>query len=57
MLEAGGKLHAELPGGGGYGNPRERDRRAVIADVLDGYVSKRAAKEIYGVDLDGSATV
>jgi N-methylhydantoinase B len=52
VLEAGGKLHAELPGGGGYGDPRERDRRAVVADVLDGYVSKRAAKEIYGVDLD-----
>lgn len=57
MIEAGGKLHAELPGGGGFGNPRERDRRAVIADVLDGYVSKRAAKEIYGVDLDGSTSV
>jgi N-methylhydantoinase B len=36
-------------GGGGYGNPMERDPEAVLADVRDDYVSREAAKEVYGV--------
>lgn len=38
-----------LPGGGGFGPPKERDPELIQADVLDGYVSKKAAKEEYGV--------
>ncbi|WP_340683824.1 hydantoinase B/oxoprolinase family protein [Amycolatopsis coloradensis] len=40
-----------LPGGGGYGDPRERDPEAVLADVVDGYVSVEAARELYGVEV------
>ncbi|MDA4128841.1 MAG: hydantoinase B/oxoprolinase family protein [Thaumarchaeota archaeon] len=36
-------------GGGGYGNPRERDPELVLSDVLDGYVSPGAARSIYAV--------
>ncbi|WP_439383305.1 hydantoinase B/oxoprolinase family protein [Amycolatopsis lexingtonensis] len=38
-----------LPGGGGYGPPRERPVAAVLADVVEGYVSVAAAHEVYGV--------
>jgi N-methylhydantoinase B len=36
-------------GGGGHGDPRDRDPAAVRRDVADGYVSARAAREVYGV--------
>ncbi len=38
-------------GGGGYGDPIERDERAVAADVASGTVSRQAAEQIYGVIL------
>jgi N-methylhydantoinase B len=38
-----------LPGGGGYGDPLERDPEAVLLDVLNGYVSIEAAARDYGV--------
>ncbi|MFB6352665.1 MAG: hydantoinase B/oxoprolinase family protein [Halobacteriales archaeon] len=52
----------QTPGGGGYGDPLERDPGAVLADVRDGKVSVEAAAEEYGVvvevgDADGAATV
>src|SRR5690606_19824391 len=37
------------PGGGGYGDPRERDVAAVAADVRAGLVSAEAALAHYGV--------
>lgn len=40
-----------LPGGGGYGDPFEREPEAVLADVVDGYVSVQAARELYGVEV------
>jgi N-methylhydantoinase B len=40
-----------LPGGGGYGPPHERPVAAVLADVVDGYVSAEAAREVYGVEV------
>jgi N-methylhydantoinase B len=40
-----------LPGAGGYGDPLERPAEAVLADVVDGYVSIEAAREEYGVDV------
>jgi N-methylhydantoinase B len=39
------------PGGGGYGDARERDRELVLADVADGYVSIEAARSTYGVEV------
>lgn len=49
---AGDALILELPGGGGFGPASERDPPAVRSDVADGYVSARAAREDYGVDVD-----
>jgi N-methylhydantoinase B len=40
-----------LPGGGGYGDPLEREPDLVARDVEDGLVSVERAHEIYGVVL------
>jgi N-methylhydantoinase B len=41
-----------VPGGGGFGDPRERPREAVREDVRNGLVSARAARAIYGATLE-----
>ena len=41
-------------GAGGSSDPLERDPRAVLDDVLDGFISLAAAAESYGVVLTGS---
>jgi N-methylhydantoinase B len=41
-----------LPGGGGYGPPRERERDRVRRDVALGFISLQAAREIYGLGDD-----
>jgi N-methylhydantoinase B/oxoprolinase/acetone carboxylase alpha subunit len=43
----------ESTGGGGWGNPLERNPQAVLDDVLDGYITAEAAREVYGVVIDG----
>jgi N-methylhydantoinase B/oxoprolinase/acetone carboxylase alpha subunit len=47
-IDAGDVYVHRTAGGGGWGDPRERDRRAIEDDVLDGKVSEAAAKELYG---------
>jgi len=44
-------------GGGGWGDPRERDPELVRADVLEEFVSREAAREKYGVVLRDDLTV
>jgi N-methylhydantoinase B len=39
-------------GGGGYGDPRDRDPELVLVDVLDGKLSAEDARREYGVALD-----
>ena len=41
-------------GGGGWGDPLDRDPQAVLDDVLDEYVSVAGAERDYGVVLTGS---
>ncbi len=45
-------LRGELPGGGGYGNPYERDVTAIAEDVRQGKMSVGRAREAYGVVVD-----
>ena len=40
------------PGGGGYGDPSEREPQDVLQDVLDGKVSVERARNVYGVAVD-----
>ncbi len=42
-------------GGGGWGNPLERDPAAVLDDVRNGYISLEAAEKIYGVAIRDGA--
>ncbi len=41
--------HQQAGGGGGYGDPKKRDRARVREEVRNGVVSDRAAREIYGL--------
>jgi N-methylhydantoinase B len=45
-------IRLELPGGGGFGDPRERDRQRVIDDVRDGLISTEEAERDYGVVVE-----
>jgi N-methylhydantoinase B len=45
----GGKIHLQVPGSGGYGDPKGRDPAKLREDLLDGYVTEEAARDIYGV--------
>lgn len=42
-------LSAASPGGGGFGDPLERDLDSVERDLNLGYISRRTAEEVYGV--------
>jgi N-methylhydantoinase B len=44
-------------GGGGFGDPLDRDPQQVLADVRAGLVSSGEAERVYGVVLTGDATV
>ena len=48
---AGEVVLAKAPGGGGWGDPLDRDPRKVWADVVDGLITRRRAREVYGVVL------
>jgi N-methylhydantoinase B len=48
-ISAGEVMRAKLGGGGGWGDPLERDPAAVLEDVLDEYVSLAGAHRDYGV--------
>ncbi|WP_242902322.1 hydantoinase B/oxoprolinase family protein [Actinomadura terrae] len=51
VLGRGDVIEIHTSGGGGYGDPRERSRAAVRADVRDGLVSEAAARDVYGLDI------
>ena len=53
-LEPGSKLHAIDNGGGGYGDPLEREPERVLDDVNERYVSRAKAEALYGVVIVGS---
>ncbi len=52
LLPADTVVTLEMPGGGGFGPPLERDPARVLADVRNGYVSAAAARDQYGVAID-----
>jgi N-methylhydantoinase B len=51
------ELSIESAGGGGWGDPIERDPEAVRRDVLDGFVSEEAARTLYHVVLSADLAV
>src|SRR5581483_8215233 len=49
LLRYGNVLSMICGGGGGYGPPEKRDPERVLADVIDGYISRPHAREYYKV--------
>ena len=47
--------HHRMAGGGGWGDPLERDPEAVLSDVRNEYLSAERAKTDYGVIVDTKA--
>ncbi len=52
LCENGDVIQFHSAGGGGFGDPLERDPEAVEQDVLNGYVSLEKALDDYGVVID-----
>lgn len=52
LQQKGEIVFAQSEGGGGWGDPLEREEMAVLDDVLDEYVSLEAAERDYGVVID-----
>jgi len=53
-IPAGTLVRVETTGGGGWGDPLEREPELVALDALQGKISARAAREEYGVVLAGA---
>lgn len=53
-LMPGDSVEFFVPGGGGYGDPLERDPSLVEQDIRNGFVSPEAAKNLHGVIMDKS---
>ncbi|MCM2252878.1 MAG: hydantoinase B/oxoprolinase family protein [Ramlibacter sp.] len=51
-IPRGAVFRQRAGGGGGYGDPHERDEELVLAEVLDGVLSVEAARRDYGVVID-----
>jgi N-methylhydantoinase B len=56
-LQQGDRLAFALGGGGGWGDPHERDPELVRQDVVRDYVSREAAAADYGVLLKDDLTI
>jgi N-methylhydantoinase B/oxoprolinase/acetone carboxylase alpha subunit len=52
-LLPGDEVLIDSPGGGGYGDPLERERERVLRDVEEGFVSSTAAADRYGWNPGG----
>ena len=51
MVKRGDIVRIETGGGGGWGHPFDREPERVAADVRNGFVSPRSARDDYGVVL------
>ncbi|MEC8729068.1 MAG: hydantoinase B/oxoprolinase family protein, partial [Pseudomonadota bacterium] len=51
-VTTGSTVHLAFAGGGGFGNPLERDRALVRRDLRRGYITANAAMTDYGISAD-----
>ena len=56
-IQPGQTVTLRLPGGGGFFSPLERNPERVLEDVRQGRVSVEAARNLYGVVIDGATWV
>ena len=57
VWKKGDLVRVYTAGGGGWGDPLEREPDVVLDDVLDGFVSIEAARNSYGVVIDPASLV
>jgi N-methylhydantoinase B len=55
-LRGGDLVEIRLPGGGGWGDPRLRDREAVARDLAAGLISADFATRLYGFTVRDERT-
>ena len=55
IVRAGDRIESHIPGGGGYGDPRKRDRAAVARDLKNGLITPDHARRHYGYDMETTA--
>jgi N-methylhydantoinase B len=53
-LNSGDIFEYTWQGGGGYGDPLDRDPDLVLEDVMNGTISQESCRAIYGVQINGS---
>ncbi|MGI9336295.1 MAG: hydantoinase B/oxoprolinase family protein [Gammaproteobacteria bacterium] len=54
VFRPGDRVRLVTPGGGGYGDPRERDPATVQEDLAEGYISAQQAEDAYGFTQSGA---
>ena len=52
FVPEGARVVMAFPGGGGYGDPKDRDPARVARDLARGYVDAEAAREVYDLPQD-----
>ena len=53
----GARVQMAFPGGGGYGDPKDRDPDLVRRDLARDYISAEVAAKVYGLNADDIAEV
>jgi len=53
VVHKGDRVLIRCAGSGGYGDPLDREPERVLKDVIDGYISAQAARELYGIVITG----
>lgn len=51
-VQAGDTLTLITSGGGGWGNPKDRDLDKVREDLRNGLISRETARNVYGINVD-----
>ena len=57
LVPTGDRLIVEMPGGGGLGDPAERDPAQVADDLRNGFISEERAKAVYKVAVRSDLSV
>jgi N-methylhydantoinase B len=57
LVKPEARIVLDLPGGGGYGAPWERDPELVREDVEQGFVTLERARDLYGVAITPAFTI
>ena len=50
FVGTGRTVRMAFPGGGGYGDPADRDKAAVARDLANGYITAETAASVYGLN-------